>query len=189
MQVLKDEIRDNILRVAEDLFYEKGFEEATTRGIAALVGISVSNLYLYYENKEALFSAVVDPFHQYINLRLSKFLERKNPEEDISERICELVMDFVVKDHRKFILLADKSRGTKYEDAKMKAVRILQGHIKSMLSKVIYDKELMSFIFANNLISGIIEIARNYRDEIQCEDSLMSLITYHINGSKALFEK
>lgn len=60
MQVLKEEIRKKILNAAENIFYQKGFRGATTRSIANEVGISVSNLYLYYENKEAIFYGVTD---------------------------------------------------------------------------------------------------------------------------------
>ncbi|URS74494.1 TetR/AcrR family transcriptional regulator [Clostridium ljungdahlii] len=33
--------------------------------MAKAVGISVSNLYLYYENREVIFTGVVDEFYEY----------------------------------------------------------------------------------------------------------------------------
>ncbi|RMD03073.1 TetR/AcrR family transcriptional regulator [Clostridium autoethanogenum] len=65
MQVLKEKIRDKILKADENIFYEKGFKDTTTRSIAKAVGISVSNLYLYYENREVIFTGVVDEFYEY----------------------------------------------------------------------------------------------------------------------------
>ncbi len=186
MQVLKEEIRERIIKVAEDLFYKEGFEGTTTRNIAANVGISVSNLYLYYENKEDIFSAVIEAFYQYLNSRFEELLVHNNKEDNISDKIYKLVWDFIVKDQRKFIILADKSRGTKYEYSKTVVTQELKKHICSLLPDTFNDKELMSFILSHNLIDGIVEIAKNYRDERRLADSLKHLIVYHAEGLKAL---
>ena len=51
MQVLKDEVRANILSAAKKLFYERGYNNASIRGIAKNSGITVGNVYRYFENK------------------------------------------------------------------------------------------------------------------------------------------
>lgn len=187
MQKLKAEIRERIVNTAGDLFYERGFEKTTTRSIATHVGISVSNLYLYFENKEAVFSAVIDSYYVYLNSRYKELLGSKNTKEEIKDKLFRLVKDLIVKDWRKFILLIDKSNGTKYECSKNIAVQELKKHIDTIIAdSVICDKELISFVLSNNLINGIVEIAKNYQDERQLEDSLKHLITYHIEGLKAL---
>lgn len=186
MQVLKDEIRENILKVAEDLFFKAGFEGTTTRNIAANVGISVSNLYLYYENKEAIFTAVIGPFHEYLNSRFEEFLGVKSNKDDINDKLSRLVRDCIVKDQQKFIILTNRSSGTKYEHSMNFAIQGLTKHICALMTDAFEDKELMAYILSNNLIGGMVEIAKNYRDERQVEDSMKHLITYHTEGLKAL---
>ena len=52
MQILKDNVRNSIIKYAEEEFLEKGFTDASLRTIAARVGISVSTIYSYYKNKD-----------------------------------------------------------------------------------------------------------------------------------------
>lgn len=186
MQILKDEISKHILEVAEDLFYKVGFEDTTTRNIATNVGISVSNLYLYYENKEAIFAAVIDPFYEFISLKLQEFLELKSSKEDINNTLNSLSRLLIMKDRRKFIILIDGSKGTKYENSMNMTIKIISEHISSLLSDAMIDKELVSYVLAKNMINGIVELAKNFKDENQLDDNINYLIAYHLRGIEAL---
>lgn len=59
MQYAKDAIRQRVLETAKSEFLEKGFEHASIRTIAAKAQTSKSNLYNYFPDKDALFSAVL----------------------------------------------------------------------------------------------------------------------------------
>ncbi|PKO37304.1 MAG: TetR family transcriptional regulator [Betaproteobacteria bacterium HGW-Betaproteobacteria-6] len=48
-----------LLSAALDLFVEKGFAATRLEDVAARAGVSKGTLYLYYENKDALFKAVI----------------------------------------------------------------------------------------------------------------------------------
>lgn len=48
-----------LLAAALDLFVEKGFAATRLEDVASRAGVSKGTLYLYYENKEALFKAVI----------------------------------------------------------------------------------------------------------------------------------
>jgi AcrR family transcriptional regulator len=52
--------REELLEVAIDLFAERGFVGTSIRDIAHAVGRSVSNVYHYFENKEALWLAILE---------------------------------------------------------------------------------------------------------------------------------
>lgn len=186
MQVLKDEIRENIKKAAEELFYQKGFADTTTRNIADAVGIRVSNLYLYYENKEDIFIAVIGSFCEYLNANFQRFLTTNNVDEDISDGIYRLVLDFILRDRRKFIILADKSEGTRFENAIDVVVQGLKRHICSLLSEEIKEKELLAYILSSNLVRGTIEIAKAYKEDDQLKESIKYLVTYHTEGLKAI---
>ena len=51
---VKEQTRDKILRAARKLFVGKGFDQTTTRHIAARAGIAVGTLFNYFPSKEAL---------------------------------------------------------------------------------------------------------------------------------------
>ena len=56
--------RDRILRAAETLFAEKGYDNATIQDIAALAGVGDGTVYDYFKNKEdVLFNALNQGFH------------------------------------------------------------------------------------------------------------------------------
>ncbi len=58
------ETRSQILETALELFRERGYEEATMRGIAEAAGVSVGNAYYYFKSKEHLIQAFYESTHQ-----------------------------------------------------------------------------------------------------------------------------
>lgn len=59
MQVLKEKVRKAILKAARAEFLKQGYDGASLRRIANKAGYTVGLIYRYYDNKSALFSAVV----------------------------------------------------------------------------------------------------------------------------------
>lgn len=51
-----DESRQRILAAASDVFAAYGFEKASVREVAGRAGISVGGIYLYFRNKEELYT-------------------------------------------------------------------------------------------------------------------------------------
>lgn len=182
MQVLKDEIRDKILKAAENIFYEKGFKDTTTRSIAKEVGISVSNLYLYYENKEAIFIGVVDEFYKYFIKSIEKFFNHQDENIEVSISISSLIEKVIIDHGKKFVIISDKSQGTKYEGFKQHIIMTLNNHMNTQVNKSLVKDELILYILSKNFIEGIIEIAKHYKDERCLQSSINTLVTYHMNG-------
>ena len=61
MQVLKEDIRGRILKVARQQFEQKGYSKTSMREIAVLAGVGVGNIYNYFASKDELFREVVRP--------------------------------------------------------------------------------------------------------------------------------
>jgi TetR/AcrR family transcriptional regulator len=51
--------REEIISTAEKLFFSKGYDDVSMNDIAKDVGMSKATLYLYFDNKDSLFFAVV----------------------------------------------------------------------------------------------------------------------------------
>lgn len=52
--------RASILRVAEDMFYQNGYEKTTISQIIAALGLSKGGFYHHFESKESLLQAICD---------------------------------------------------------------------------------------------------------------------------------
>lgn len=55
----KEQRKNDILNVAEQMFYENGFAATTMDEIAEKTELAKGTLYLYFPNKEALYNAIV----------------------------------------------------------------------------------------------------------------------------------
>ncbi len=185
MQVLKDEIRKQILEAAEQLFVEHGFVGTTTRMIANRVGISVSHLYLYYENKEALYCAITDPFIQYFTQSFEQFLNHEKEFDHMGTQLSQMAFELIMSNRNRLLLVLEKSKGSKYENFKLKIIEELKEHIQSQMNSKIHNKELLAHVFAKGLIEGIIVIAHEYRDTEQLKHNLECMMNYHADGIKS----
>lgn len=63
---------DHILRVAEALFAEAGFENVTTNAVAARAGISIGSLYQFFSGKDAILEAIADRYIEQTQAVLKK---------------------------------------------------------------------------------------------------------------------
>jgi AcrR family transcriptional regulator len=52
--------RDHIVRAADELFYQQGFEHTSFADIADAVGISRGNFYYHFKTKDEILAAVID---------------------------------------------------------------------------------------------------------------------------------
>ena len=102
MQYTKTEVRNRILASARREFYEKGYDGAAMRSIAAAAGSSPGTLYRYYNNKQELYAAVVGGV-------VDECVELTERRFDLSpaglERSVSGMVDFVGANSRVFSLL------------------------------------------------------------------------------------
>ena len=54
-----------ILRVAKELFNERGYNDVSTQNIADAMGISKGNLNYHFNKKEDIIEAVVEEMHSH----------------------------------------------------------------------------------------------------------------------------
>jgi AcrR family transcriptional regulator len=199
MQKLKDEIRNNIIEAAVKEFARLGYEKASMRIIAKVAGISVSNTYNYYPNKEQLFSSIVEPVFARMREIFKKSMQESMKQglsgTDFQSFIDGIVNSLLQMDARQrqlLIILAEKSVGTRYQKSKEEMVTLLRMHLAEALSKpgtaspITESQGYMLNIIATNYIDGLLKILKDYRNQSWAEENLRILMTYHLNGIKAL---
>jgi AcrR family transcriptional regulator len=79
------ETRAEILRVALDLFTEKGFEGTSTRDISSALGITKSSLYYHFQNKDAIVASLMLERRQELD-GLIDWIDAQSSAPDLLER-------------------------------------------------------------------------------------------------------
>lgn len=186
-QILKDEIKEKILKAALEEFYDKGYQSAAMRCIAKKAGIPTGLIYSYYKNKEALFDAVLRPvLYDWEQVLASDgHADTMDPHDanaiyGLSKAETDCLLHLF--DHRQeFIILIDKSGGTKYCQEKDRFI----GEIEKHLAKHCQDRgadAVMIHIISNNFIDGLMQIMYHYQGKEWAIMILHKLSKMYLSG-------
>jgi AcrR family transcriptional regulator len=115
---------EKVKKAIRDEFLEKGYEDASIRSIGARAGMTSAGLYRHYDDKEAMFNAMVEPLVESIKAWTDRHTGRKydlldsgTPKEELfGETFIDLIREVILPRRDEFILLMTRSRGTKYEN-------------------------------------------------------------------------
>lgn len=69
------ERREEILAVARDLFFTRGFATASMRDLAAGIGLTQAAIYYYFKSKDEILFALVDAFTELLHEELQRALQ------------------------------------------------------------------------------------------------------------------
>lgn len=105
-QQVIEEKRIGIEDAAKELLIKQGFHATSMRDVAKRAGISLGNVYNYFETKEAIFESIVNRYVVIIDQRLKEILEELNEPLDPKDmrRLGEMVGE-LVDQHQDFWLL------------------------------------------------------------------------------------
>lgn len=121
-QTQKHKIRSTILQAASEEFMKKGFKDTSMRAIARLSGVTLSNIYNYFANKDEIFCAVLQPLLDTFASLVEKNVndEYLNTEvfysEDYQQKMFDDFMVVVRQFSSEFKLLLFKSAGSSLEN-------------------------------------------------------------------------
>jgi AcrR family transcriptional regulator len=94
MQFLKGDIQEGILKAAEEVFLEKGYKDASMREIASRAGVTVSNIYHYFTNKDEIFRTILKPvlndLYAMIEMLADKGIVINRRQELIDAKKCKV---------------------------------------------------------------------------------------------------
>jgi AcrR family transcriptional regulator len=98
--------KEKIEEAACELFIKQGFHATSMRDIAKGAGVSLGNLYNYYETKDAIFESIVAKYMEVIDERLREmFASIDEPLEPESLRRLGEMAGELVNEHADFWLL------------------------------------------------------------------------------------
>lgn len=189
MQVKKEEVKNRIIEVAQELFLVTGFKGTSLRQIVKLAGTTLGNFYNYFDNKESLFEELVEKEYQQINYfmehheeidelndnqtnRLLQVTEMKNLKEIIMKEIVKMLPIFTIN----FVLLIEAGEGTKYKRFRQDFITFFENNYREHVNKSEnINKEPYARILAEMFVNGLVRLIQNHRDEAD----LKELITKH----------
>ena len=98
MRVRTEEKRQEIMRIAGELFDELGYERTSMSAIAARVGGSKATLYGYFASKEELLRAVLD---QAVNEEADRLMHEFLLERDLRSGLIRLGISYLSHHHER----------------------------------------------------------------------------------------
>lgn len=132
--VKENDVKQRLLDVAKEEFFEKGYKSASLRNICKKTGVTTGAAYFFFENKEDLFSAVVMPFWGPL---CQKLYEHTKEERDIFEKgtvrdteidiaVSKFIVHSFYENRKVATILLDKSVGTRFEKISDQLVELIQ---------------------------------------------------------------
>ncbi len=87
--------REEIMKAADHLFGEVGFEAATTREIAELSGVNKALIHYHFKSKESLYISVLDDYYGRLDETLQEYLSREGSLRDRLLGVIDAYVDFL----------------------------------------------------------------------------------------------
>lgn len=188
VQVLKEELRQSILRAAQEEFLQYGYKGASVKRIAEQVGVSVGNLYRYYAGKEILFDSIVEPVFRELELVITNHDQRPHHNENIFELVVQALTDLVGKLRKPLLILIDGSRGTRHEAAVRLLHKAMSDNVADHLAaynakkgKQAYSEET-AWPVAVAFMQGYFEIIRLHSDSEDCKKTIQHYVAFWYEG-------
>ena len=123
----KEQRRNDIIDAAEQIFFSKGFDNASMDDVAEEAELSKGTLYLYFKNKEDLYLALHSRGHTLMKSMFEKAIMKSKTGIDKVRAIGDAYYQFYKKYPKYFhVLIYYESRDIDFSDkdsAAMKCVR------------------------------------------------------------------
>ncbi|HYO58748.1 helix-turn-helix domain-containing protein [Archangium sp.] len=197
-QYLKDEVHEALLAAALEVFALKGFRSASMAEIASAARVSTGNIYRYFENKSALYAAVVpNTFVTTLQRLLRQRVEAARGVGDLRRLeptapyrlLSEEVLAFCLANRLRVVVLLSSPEGTPHERFAEELVQFLvssaTSHFHARPSRPTHFalEELY-----RNYVATLGRTLRHFEQERDIRQAVEALSRYHLTGLAALFE-
>jgi len=190
MQVLKESVKKAILNGAILEFFEHGYQNANMRRIADSANITVGNIYRYFENKEALFNAVLAPAKRAID-DLESFDKKLHITHIENQKEATQIVTYVINVLRPYtreiFIMIFNANGSHYQQVKSQLEGLVVSKVKEFFPGVFSDYFLK--IVASSFIQSLFVVFKdNVNDIKKIQDMIVQLIVFYFRDlSNRLF--
>lgn len=198
-------VQERILECAVEEFLEKGYTDASLRGIAQKAKTSTNSIYVRFKDKEGLFSAIVEPvmnelMDMFRNVQetfhgFDSETQRSEMGEYSSNEMMKMI-DYMYDHFDEFRLLLDASYGTKFQNFVHEFARIETEYTYKWLESTGFTLELdgsitkeLIHILDTSYFEGIFEVIRHDLSREEAKKYTSILGKYHHQGFWAILKK
>ncbi|MDO4322922.1 MAG: TetR/AcrR family transcriptional regulator [Lachnospiraceae bacterium] len=198
-------VYERILECAKKEFLEKGYTDASLRTIAAGADTSTQSIYVRFQDKEGLFSAIVEPAADALMAQFCKVQEtfhafdpetqRKEVGEYSADEILKMV-DYMYDNFDAFRLLLDASYGTRFQNFVDQLVAVEEDYTWKWMEVTGSASELneampreLYHMVVTSYFEGIFEVIRHEMSRENAKKYISMLGKYHHAGFAAISEK
>ena len=168
----KEETIEKIKQAALEEFYTNGYAKASLRTICKRAGVTTGAMYFSFENKEALFRAILQPLVESYEKMLARCMQMELEDSSEGADVDVLLMQFILKHKKEAIVIMEKAQGSCYEMYRSKAEQLMEQSIYTFYKSRMDcepDEKLVK-ILAKIRLDGCLEIIKgNYSIEVVCE--------------------
>ncbi|WP_425447362.1 TetR/AcrR family transcriptional regulator [Dethiothermospora halolimnae] len=178
MQYLKEEVKKAIVESALKEFKEKSYMKASMRSIAKNAGVTVGNIYRYFNNKDDLFNFIVDPVWMDLEKVIFGNYDLSVDLFPITE-IISSIMDIYKRFNNELFILLHNSSGSKYGNIKEELIELIKKRIEEETlpllkknNKVLKDKFIF-YIVSSAIVDSIYTIMKECGDDFDRAEALI----------------
>ena len=137
----KEELRQDILDAARELFVTEGYENVSMRRVAEKIEYSPTTIYLYFEDKASLLYAICEETFAKLAKRMESITKEGDDPIEVLRKGCRAYVDFGLKNpnHYKLTFINhpqhphDKKRHLREESMGMKAYGNLRANVEACI--------------------------------------------------------
>lgn len=200
-QYLKNDIQERIAAAALEVFAARGYLAAGMAQIAERAGVSIGNLYRYYENKQVLFEALITRrlAHDFSAL-LRRRVRSLDGVEDIRRLtpdapyrlVSEDLLRFCVDHRLQVVVLLGRAHGTRHQAFRERVVRDLlelAAQYAAGLGRPVSTEPAARFVLRRiyrNLVEAMVDLLARFQTETSIRRAVDDYSKYHLAGLKDL---
>ncbi len=179
MQYLKDTVRERIYDAAVTEFKTYGYQDASIRNIANNAGISLGNIYRYYQNKEALYIAVVQPLIDSVK----EFVEKKYfIVGDSLQTVAENLLEFMVE-HDDEIVILRRGNTQYYKQFSQYLEGVTANKIETLMNDGFGRSKIknpdLTMIIARSFLHCLFDVLGSTKDKAMRKTYVEEIITFY----------
>lgn len=188
-QVLKQEVRDRIVRAGLEEFARHGLRDTTMAAIAARAGTAVGNVYRYFPDKAGVLAAAVPvelvrEHDRLLDERLGALGSRGGDQDARAEDLLRFWID-----HRlEMVVLLGRAEGTTFAEAPDRFVDALVAAAAGPLGRLDSTEERLVRLVFDNTRAAIVGILAGTDDPAEIRRMVEGFWSYQLPGVAGLGE-
>ena len=188
------EKRRLLIEAAKQEFLQKGYNKASLRNICSKAGVTTGALYFFFENKEDLYSSIINPpLEELKKMIMEHFKEDREFMINIDSLdlgdidhsdLSEMLVKHIYKNYDCFVLLLSGSKEDALESIIDAFVELIEKSTVLMVkdSKFYTYDPFMTHWMAHTTVDSIAHIVMHEKDEKIAQKRIQSIMNYLVVG-------